>query len=365
MAQKINFNAGPAHMPPEVLYEASAAVRQYKKTGLSILELPHRGKEFLAIIEESKALVKKLCGIGDEYEVLWLQGGGRMQFCMVPMNFAIKDKTAGYIDSGYWAHDAASYARHYTEVLMLGSSKDSGYNHLPTLSREPAGLSYIHVTTNNTIYGTQWHSIPDMNAPLIGDMSSDIFSTKIDYSKYAMFYAAVQKNLGAAGTAMVVLRKDMLGGIPGSLPPMLSYAAQAKENSILNTANVFGIYVSLLMLRWLDARGIDNIETENKRKAALLYDAIDSSETFTAYVQEKSHRSLMNVCFTVSSPQIEKAFLELCEKNDIIGIQGHRSAGGFRASLYNAVTYDEVKELVRVMGEFNPNPAPPVKRTRP
>ena len=350
--QKINFNAGPAQMPPEVLYEAAQSVKQYKKTGLSLLELPHRGKEFIEIIEESKALVKKLCGIGDEYDILWLQGGGKMQFCMIPMNFLTGGRTAGYIDSGHWAHEAADYAMYYGNSRILASSKESNYSHLPEWPKIPLDLAYLHVTTNNTIYGTQWHNIPKTEVPLIADMSSDIFSAKTDYSRFPVFYAAVQKNLGAAGLALVVIRKDMLPKTKVVLPPMMSYAMHVRENSVLNTANVFGVYVSLLMLRWIDARGIDAIEKENKRKAALLYDAIDSSGNFSANIKEKAHRSLMNVCFSARTPEVEQAFLALCEKNNITGVKGHRSVGGFRASLYNSVAYEQVEELVAVMNRM-------------
>ncbi len=347
--QKINFNAGPAQLPPEVLHEAAQSVKQYKKTGMSVLELPHRGKEFLEILEESKTLVKKLCGIGHEYEVLWLQGGGRMQFCMIPMNFLLAGKNAGYIDSGHWSHEAAEYAMYYGNAQILASSQDSNYSRLPDWPQIPSDLAYLHVTTNNTICGTQWHSIPKTEVPLIADMSSDIFSAKTDYSRYPVFYAAVQKNLGAAGLALVVIRKDMLGKTPVILPPMLSYSMQAHENSILNTANVFGVYVSLLMLRWIDARGIDAIEKENIRKAALLYETIDNSTSFKAHVTEKAHRSLMNVCFTAVTTEVEQSFLAMCEKNNITGVKGHRSVGGLRVSLYNAVTYGQVEELVDLM----------------
>jgi len=360
MAQKINFNAGPAQLPPEVLHETSIAVRNYKRTGLSILELPHRGKEFLDIIEESKMLVRKLANLDDDYEVLWLQGGGRMQFCMLPMNF-LAGGNAGYLDTGHWAHEAMEYASYYGEAQVLASSKDRNYNYLPAWPEIPRGLAYVHLTTNNTIYGTQWHNVPAENVPLVADMSSDIFSMETDYRKYHLFYAAVQKNLGAAGVALAVVRKDWLKKIGSNIPPMLSYKAQAKENSILNTANVFGVYVSLLMLRWTAARGMVAIEEDNRRKAQLVYDAIDSSEIFTAHVSEPKHRSLMNVCFTAKTPELEKSFLELCAENDLVGIKGHRSAGGFRVSLYNAVTVEQVETLVALMRQFSETP---VKETK-
>lgn len=353
MQKKINFNAGPAALPGEVLHDAAKAVREYKKTGLSILELSHRSKEFRDIVEESKSLVKELCALDDGYEVLWLHGGGRMQFCMIPMNFLSDGDSAGYIDSGHWAAEALEYATHYGDVQILASSKQSNYSHLPEWPTSvPKQLSYLHITTNNTVFGTQWHTIPKTKAPLIADMSSDIFSRKHDYTRYAAFYAAVQKNLGAAGIALVVIRKEMLQRIKRALPPMLDYREQAKENSILNTANVFGIYVSLLMLRWIKARGIDAIERDNKHKAQLLYNAIDNSRLFKPHVTEKAHRSMMNVCFTANTAETEKSFLELCEKNNITGIKGHRSVGGFRASLYNAVSVEDVERLVELMKGF-------------
>jgi len=351
--KKINFNAGPAPLPAEVLHEASKAIRKYKDTGLSILELPHRGKDFLEIVEECKALVKELCGIGDAYEVLWMQGGGRMQFCMIPMNFLPSGGSAGYIDSGRWAEEALEYATHYGGVEILATSKQSNYSRLPAWpSIVSDALAYVHFTTNNTIYGTQCHHMPETRVPLIADMSSDILSCHRDYTRYSLFYAAVQKNLGAAGLAMVVIRKDMLGRISRSLPPMMSFKEQVKENSILNTANVFGVFVSLLMLRWTKEKGIDAIEKENRKKAHMLYEAIDHSPVFTAHVQEKAHRSLMNVCFTANTLENEKAFIALCDKNNITGIKGHRFVGGFRVSLYNAVSLEDVEFLVELIGKF-------------
>ncbi len=356
MERKINFNAGPAEIPGEVLYDVARATQKYKRTGLSILELPHRGPEFLDILEESKQLVRELCGLGDDHEIVWLHGGGRMQFCMVPMNFLGDGQTAAYIDSGHWAHEAATYAGYYGSVKVVASSEKDNHSRLPAW---PAKLSpkpvYLHFTTNNTIYGTQWHDIPATQAPLIADMSSDILSARHDYSRYALFYAAAQKNLGAAGVALAVIRKDLLKKTARSLPPFLSYREQAKENSIVNTANVGGIYTSLLMLRWIKEKGIEHLETENKRKAATLYNAIDKSEVFQARVTEQAHRSLMNVCFTANSKETEHSFLQLCEQNNITGIKGHRLTGGFRVSLYNAIPYDSVQQLVALMSEFENN----------
>ena len=354
MQRKINFNAGPAALPPKVLQQAADAVREYKNTGLSILELPHRGKEFVDIVAESNTLVRELCGLNDQYEVLWLHGGGRLQFCMVPMNFLSDRDSAGYIDSGHWAEEALEYAAHYGDVQILSSSKENNYSRLPEWPTNiPSQLAYLHFTTNNTICGTQWHHVPNTNVPLIADMSSDIFSRQHDYNRYAMFYAAAQKNLGVAGVALAVIRKDMLARIARDLPPMLDYKAQVKENSILNTANVFGVYTSLLMLRWTKEKGIEAIEKESRKKAKLLYDALDNSTAFSPRVKEHTHRSLMNVCFTANSPDIEKSFLALCEENNITGIKGHRSVGGFRVSLYNTVSYESVERLVQLMDARN------------
>ena len=340
-------------MPPEVLHEASKAVKNYKNTGLSILELPHRGKEFSDIVDESKELVRTLCGIDNSYEIVWLQGGGRLQFCMLPMNFLTTTDAAGYIVSGHWAEDAFECATHYGDAQILATSAPSKFDRLPEWPKEiPAQLKYVHITTNNTIYGTQWHRVPKIKTPLVADMSSDIFSCARDYSQYSMFYAAAQKNLGAAGVAMVAIKKDMLNSITGSLPAMLSYKAHVKENSVLNTPNVFGVYVSLLMLRWIRDKSIKAIEQENTRKAALLYSILDNSKVFTPYVKDKAHRSQMNVTFTAADAATEQKFLETCEKNDITGVKGHRSVGGFRVSLYNAIPYEAVEELTRVMREF-------------
>jgi phosphoserine aminotransferase len=355
MQRKVNFNAGPAALPETVLLEFADAVREYGRSGISILELPHRGKEFADIVKESEELVRELCDLDDQYEVVWAHGGGRMQFCLVPMNFLFDEDSAGYIDSGHWAEEALEYATHYGDVQVLASSKQDNYSRLPDWPVIPPQLNYVHFTTNNTIYGTQWHSIPRTDVPLIADMSSDIFSYRQDYSKYAMFYAAAQKNLGTPGVALVVVRKDMLQKTRRTLPPMFDYRALVKERSVLNTANVSGVYLSLLMLRWTKARGIDNMERDNRKKAQLLYDVIDSSKIFTAHVSEKSHRSLMNVCFTAINAETEKAFLDACESNNIIGIKGHRSVGGFRISLYNPITVEEVKKLTTVINEFARN----------
>lgn len=350
---RINFNAGPAALPPEVVHEAAKATREYNKTGISILELPHRGTEFAAIVEESCRLVRELCGLNNDYEVVWLHGGGRMQFAMLPMNFLGAGHTAAYADSGHWAAEAIEYARYYGNTFVAGSSKDNNYNHLPELGKAiPADARYLHITTNNTIYGTQYRQPPATQLPLVADMSSDILSETRDYTAYSMFYAAAQKNIGTPGVALAVIRRSFLEKAADNLPPLFSYKAQVKERSVLNTANVSGIYISLLTLRWIKERTIARIERENMLKAELLYNAIDESDIFTAHVANSSHRSRMNVCFTARDTQTEKAFLARCEKEGIAGVGGHRSVGGFRASLYNAISADNVRELVEVMKDF-------------
>lgn len=347
--QKIYFGAGPAPLPKEVIAASAAAVLEYNNTGLSILEIPHRGKHFEAILEESKALVKQLCNIGDDYEVLWLQGGGRHQFAMVPMNFLAQEETAGYIDSGHWSADAMEAAKYYGKVAVPASSRTDHYTHLPQWPASvPETLAYLHFTTNNTIYGTQWPGIPESSVPLIADMSSDIFSAQRDYKKCALFYAVAQKNLGAAGATLVVVRKDMLERIVRPLPDALSYKGQAAARSLLNTPPVFAIYTSLLVLRWIAANGIDTIEAENRQKADLLYQAIEAHPAFEP-IAEKESRSRMNVVFRGKSAAIEAAFSAACREAGLEGVEGHRSVGSFRASLYNAVTLADVQALVDVL----------------
>lgn len=353
--RKLNFNAGPSALPQEVLQQAAAAVLDYNDSRLSILEIPHRDSAFMAVMDESRALVKELCNLNDDYEVLWMQGGGRLQFCMIPMNFLGEQESAGYADSGHWAHAAYKAGQYYGNAQLLASSKDSNYTHLPQWPEIPAGLQYVHCTTNNTIYGTQMHTTPECPVPLIADMSSDILSCHRDYSKYAMFYATVQKNVGTAGVTLVVLRKDLMERVKRNLPSMLSYKGHAENGSMLNTPPVFAIYVSLLMLRWTKAKGIDAIDAETKQKAAMLYGEIERNSIFAPVVDVAADRSHMNVCFTAKNNIHEKAFTDFCAARNITGIKGHRSVGGFRVSLYNAVTPDAVATLVQAMQDFEQN----------
>ena len=351
--RKLYFGAGPASLPEEVLQEAAAAVVNFNNTGLSILEIPHRGKQFITVLEEANALVKELCGLNDNHEVLWMQGGGRLQFCMIPMNFLNQDKTAGYIDSGHWAHEAAKAAAYYGNTQIIASSKTENYNQLPLLpeSIDPS-LAYLHFTTNNTIYGTQWTTEPKTSVPLIADMSSDFLSCQRNFSDYGMFYACAQKNIGPAGVTLVVVRKDFLEKGNSNLPEMLSYAQHVKQQSLLYTPPVFAVYVSLLMLRWTKRQSLAVLENTNNEKATLLYTELERNSLFTPNIINENHRSKMNVCFKAINETAEKGFLAFSKNKDVEGIEGHRSAGGFRVSLYNAVTLAAVKKLIAFLQEY-------------
>lgn len=352
--KKINFAAGPATLPEQVLQEAAAAIINYRETGLSILEIAHRGPEFTEILEEAKALVLNLCQLSsDEYEVLWLQGGGRLQFAMIPMNFLPENGTAAYIDSGYWASDAMEHARLWGNVAAIASSKEKNYTEIPRPEGKiSADYAYVHVTTNNTICGTQGLAPFESPVPLIADMSSDIFSEERDYSRFDLFYAVAQKNLGIAGATLVVLKKSMLRGTVRELNPYLSYRAHADAQSVLNTAPIFAVYTALLMLRYISTSSIHNIEAENRQKAAMLYDAIEKSPNFYPHAAKDS-RSLMNIVFRGHDPLHEKAFVEFCAARNIIGIEGHRKLGGLRVSLYNVISRSQVSKLIQVLQEFD------------
>ena len=348
--RKLNFNAGPATLPEVVLEQASAAIHDFEGSGISILELPHRGKAFLKIVEESNLLVRELCGLGDEFEICWMQGGGRQQFAMLPMNFLPQNGKAGYIVSGHWADEAMQNAQYYGTPELICSSKLINFSELPAVPKDAgSGCTYVHYTTNNTIFGTQWQDIPTVNAPLVADMSSDILSGTRDYSKFDLFYAVAQKNLGIAGNCLVAIKKEFLNKQVRSLPPILDYKAHIRENSVLNTANVFGVYVSLLMLRWIKAKTLLVIEQENILKANMLYNAIDSSQSFTAHIQKQNDRSKMNICFSANSAECGLRFDVACKEARITGVTGHRSVGGYRVSLYNAVSVEWAQKLANII----------------
>jgi len=350
-----NFNAGPSILPQEVFEEASKAVLNFNNTGLSILEIGHRTDQFRAVMEESMNLVKELMDLDDQHEVLFLHGGASTQFFQVPMNLLNENEIAAYTDTDIWGSKAIKEAKLFGHVEVVCSSKDVGYTYLPKQFSVPKTSKYVHITTNNTIYGTQWQDLTpfyEAGVPLVADMSSDILSRQMDFNKFDLIYAGAQKNVGAAGVNLVIVNKDILGKVDRKLPVMMDYRNHIENSSLLNTPPVFAVYVCMLTLRWLKkAGGVSAIEKINHEKARLLYDTIDNLSCFKGTVARED-RSKMNVCFVMTEPQLEKEFLEECKKNEMIGVKGHRTTGGFRISLYNAMPLESVKVLCGVMKEF-------------
>ena len=350
--KKYNFYSGPAILPPEVFQQASKAVLELDNIGLSLIEISHRSKEFTAIVEESIALVKEITGLGDEYKVLWLQGGATMQFCQVPYNMLNEMETAAYMEIGSWSKKAIKEARMFGNVNVVASSADKNYNYIPKNFSVPANSKYFHLTTNETIHGVQMHSIPESPVPLIADMSSDIFSKQLDWNKFDMIYAGAQKNIGPSGATLVIIKESLLGKVNRPIPTMLDYRNHIKDNSLHNTPSTFAIYVCMLTLRWMKAQGgLSVIEKTNQEKAAKLYAAIDTSNLFVGNVA-KEDRSLMNVTWVLKKTELEDAFNNFAKENGCIGIKGHRSVDGFRASLYNAMPMEGVDALIGVMKDF-------------
>jgi phosphoserine aminotransferase len=352
--KKHNFSAGPAILPASVLKEAGKAAVNYQGMGLSLLELSHRGPEFTAIIEEANVLMKEIIGLPEGYHVLWLSGGASTQFFMAPMNLLNPDETAAYTDTGTWANKAIKEAKGFGHVQVLASSKDQNYNFIPKGYKIPRDVKYLHLTSNNTIFGTQLHKFPKSPVPLVCDMSSDFLSRPFDPAQFGLIYAGAQKNLGPAGTTVVIVREDLLGTVSRHLPSMLDYRTFIAENSLYNTPPVFPIYVSLLTLRWIKKNGgLKGIQRKNKTKAAVLYQEIDRNPLFkgTTAVED---RSLMNVCFVMEEKYagLEKEFLKETEAHGMVGLKGHRSVGGFRASIYNAMPKSSVQALADLMADF-------------
>lgn len=351
-----NFSAGPAILPQTVFEEAAQAVLNFQNLGLSILEVSHRSKEIVAVVDEAQDLVKNLLGVGDDYEVLFLTGGASSQFYMVPMNLLNEDETACYIDTGTWSTKAIKEAKHFGKVEVLASSAEADFTYIPKDYQIPANAKYLHITTNNTVRGTEFHHLPEVpeGCLLIADMSSDIFSRPVDGNKFDLIYAGAQKNMGPAGVTLVVLRKSILGKVKRAIPTILDYQTHIKKASMFNTPPVYPIYVSMLTLRWVQGMGgLKAMEKRNKAKADLLYAEIDRNPYFkgTTAVED---RSIMNATFVADSPEHEAAFMEYCAANQISGIKGHRSVGGFRASMYNAMDLDSVQHLVDLMQNFKP-----------
>jgi phosphoserine aminotransferase len=347
-----NFNAGPSILPKEVFEEASRAILDFNGTGLSILEIGHRTSLFQGVVDEAMATVRELMRLDAEHEILFLHGGASTQFFQVPMNLLNEGATAAYLDGGIWGKKAIKEARLFGNVEVVASSKDKNYTYLPKGYTIPADAAYFHYTTNNTIEGTQVHDIPVTSVPLVADMSSDVLSRVIDFNRFALIYAGAQKNIGAAGVNLVVVCKDILGKVKRPLPTMMDYREHIAAGSLLNTPAVFAIYVCMLTLRWLKEQGgIPAIEKINDRKAALLYDTLDSLPVFRPTVARED-RSKMNVVFVMDDPGLEKDFLAVCKANGMVGVKGHRSVGGFRVSLYNAVPLQSVEVLTELMNDF-------------
>lgn len=352
--KKHNFSAGPAILPASVLKEAGKAAVNYQGMGLSLLELSHRGPEFTAIIEESNALMREIIGLPEGYHTLWLSGGASTQFFMAPMNLLNAGETAVYTDTGTWANKAIKEAKGFGNVQVLASSKEQNYNFIPKGYKIPKDAKYLHLTSNNTIFGTQLHKFPKSPVPIVCDMSSDFLSRPIDPKPFGLIYAGAQKNLGPAGVTVVIVREDLLGTVQRHLPSMLDYRTFIQENSLYNTPPVFPIYVSLLTLRWIKKNGgLKGMQRRNRTKAAVLYQEIDRNPLFkgTTAVED---RSLMNVCFVMEEKYVslEKEFLKETEANGMVGLKGHRSVGGFRASIYNAMPKSSVQALADLMADF-------------
>ena len=353
--KKHNFYAGPSILSEYTLKNTADAIKDFAGTGLSILEISHRSKEFTAVIEEAAALVKELLEIPEGYHVLFLGGGASMQFCMVPYN--LLNTKAGYLDTGTWASNAIKEARLFGDVDVVASSKDANYTFIPKDFTIPADADYFHFTTNNTIYGTEIRKDIDSPVPLVADMSSDIFSRPVDVSKYNIIYAGAQKNLAPAGVTIAIVKEDALGKVARAIPTMLDYRTHIKKGSMFNTPPVLPIFSALQTLKWYkELGGIKEMERRDLEKAARLYDEIDRNRLFVGTVKEE-HRSIMNVCFVMKPEyaELEKEFIDFAGTKGIVGIKGHRSVGGFRASLYNALPLESVEVLINAMKEFENN----------
>jgi phosphoserine aminotransferase len=347
-----NFNAGPSILPKEVFEEASRAILNFNETGLSILEFGHRTPMFESVVSEAMQLVRELMQLDGNKEVMFLHGGASTQFFQVPMNFLSKDRKAAYLDGGVWGSKAIKEAKLFGDVEVVASSKDRNYSYLPTGYTIPENAAYFHYTTNNTIEGTQMGDIPSTPVPLVADMSSDVLSCGMDFNRFSFIYAGAQKNIGAAGVNLVVADKDFLATGNTAIPSMMDYRQHVANGSMLNTPPVFAIYICLLTLRWLKKiGGIPAIEKINEQKANLLYTTLASLPMFNLPVPSQD-RSKMNAVFTMHDPGLEKLFLTRCKEEGMIGIKGHRSVGGFRVSMYNAMPLSSVVDITDLIKDF-------------
>lgn len=353
--QHHNFGAGPCILPKEVFEEAAQAVLSWGNTGLSILEISHRTPEFEAVVAEACSLIKELMNVPENYKVIFVQGGASQQFGMVPMNLLNDNETASYLDTGVWANKAIKEAKLFGNVNVVASSKESNYTFIPKDYNIPADSKYFHCTSNNTIYGTQLKSFPRTTVPMVCDMSSDIMSREVNVADFDLIYAGAQKNIGPAGSTVVIVNEEILGKVDRKITAMLDYKIHIEGESMYNTPPVFAIYVSMLNLRWLKKQGgVKEMERRNNAKAELLYSEIDRNSLFkgTCAVEDRSH---MNICFVMNDSSLEKEFLKAAESAGCVGLKGHRSVGGFRASMYNALPIESVQVLVDVMKEFEKN----------
>ena len=355
--KKHNFNAGPCILPKSTIENTAKAVLDLDGIGMSLIEISHRSKEFQAIMDETVSLFKEQLNIPEGYQVLFLGGGASLQFCMIPFN--LLNKKAAYLETGVWAKKANKEAKLFGEVNIVASSSDKNFSYVPKTYVVPTDVDYFHITTNNTIYGTELHVDIDSPVTLIADMSSDIFSRPVDVKKYGMIYGGAQKNLGPAGVTFVIVRDDILGKVERTIPTMLDYRTHIKEGSMFNTPPCFAIFAVRETLRWIKSiGGLENMYEINKAKAKLLYDEIDRNTMFKG-TAETEDRSLMNICFVMTEKHQDKedAFMDFAKANGMIGIKGHRSVGGFRASCYNAMPIESVQALVDCMKEFEKNNA--------
>jgi len=349
--KKHNFSAGPCILPQEVMQKASEAVVELDGIGLSLIEISHRSKEFVAIMEKARSLALELLGLeGKGYKALFLQGGASTQFLAVAYN--LLEKKAGYVNTGTWSLKSIKEARLFGEVIEVASSQEQNFNHIPKGYVVPKDLDYLHVTSNNTIFGTQVKTFPKTDTLLVCDMSSDIFSRQLDFSKFDLIYAGAQKNMGPAGTTLVVVKEDILGKVSRKIPSMLDYKVHIGKDSMFNTPPVFPVYVSMLTLQWLkDLGGIAAMEERNEKKASLIYSEIDLNPVFSGFAA-KDDRSTMNATFNITDETLKETFENMCKEAGINGINGHRSVGGYRASMYNALSLESVGVLVDIMSEL-------------
>lgn len=351
--KKYNFNAGPSMLPREVIENTAKQCLDFNGSGLSLMEISHRAKDFQPVVDEATALVKELLHVPEGYSVIFLGGGASLEFCMVPYNFLISK--AAYLNTGTWAKKAIKEAKLFGEVVEVASSAESNYTYIPKGWECPADADYLHVTTNNTIYGTELHGDLDVPVPMIADMSSDIFSRPVDVSKYDCIYAGAQKNLAMAGVTLVILKDEKLGRAPRPIPTMLDYRTHVEKGSMFNTPPVVPIYAALQTLRWLKAQGgVEEMARRAKARADMLYAEIDRNRMFRGTVTAEEDRSYMNICFVMADAykELEADFLKFATERGMVGVKGHRSVGGFRASCYNALPTESVQALIDCMQEF-------------